>query len=192
MIENGALLFPDGIDTVEIDCVARKVLGVAWESVNTNAAANFINTKGQRLIGKQVGKRLARSIAVILATKITKKIMTQAKNDMRVKRRLTSIRKSAKQGRGGLGAVMFLLLKANGWAGVAAQESRQLNQNCPTLWRRLRNDMGGYDMILFLIKGYIKEYLDRLAVLEKNPALFISLMAALIRTGRTQEIFFPR
>lgn len=192
MIEDGALIMSDGIDRNMVSSVLRSVLGAAYEELDESGAVDFLNSKGQRFIGKQIGKRLARGIAAVIAVKITKKLMTEAKNDMRIKRRIVKMRQSMRAGKSGLATALIILIKANGWLGVAAEESRQLKQNCPTLWRRLRNDMGGYDMILFLIKGYIKEYLDRLAVLEKNPDLFVSLMAALIRSGKTQEIFFPR
>lgn len=80
----------------------------------------------------------------------------------------------------------------NGWLGIAAAESRQLQADCPTLWKHLRYTMGGFDMMLFLVRGFVSEYLDRIAVLEKNPQLFLGLMASLAKEGKTREIFFPR
>lgn len=46
-------------------------------------------------------------------------------------------------------------------------------------------------MVYFLIEGVAQEYIDRLVLLEQNPAEFGKVMEALIKAKLTQKIFFP-
>lgn len=46
-------------------------------------------------------------------------------------------------------------------------------------------------MVYFLIEGSVQEYIDRVTLLEQNPAEFGKVTEALIKAKLTQRIFFP-
>jgi len=129
---------------------------------------------------------------VIIAAKITKKILRSPQVNQSLRRKLSSLRKSVKKTNGGLVTALVVLLNANGFLGLAAAESRKLQIECPTLWKTLRYDLGGFDMMIFMVRDFVAEYLDRISLLEKSPQTFLQLMAALVEEGKTKEVFFPR
>lgn len=192
MINEGAIIAPDVLDRNFVLSAVRYGLTEAVDAEQIDQAANFLSSKGQRFVGKQVGKKVTRAVAVIIAVKITKKIMLSPGVSRSIKNKISTLRKTVKSAKGNMGTALVTLLQMNGWLGIAAAESRQLQADCPTLWKHLRYTMGGFDMMLFLVRGFVSEYLDRIAVLEKNPQLFLGLMASLAKEGKTREIFFPR
>lgn len=92
---------------------------------------------------------------------------------------------------GGLGKTLYILLKAQGFLDLAANSSRRLKSQCPVAWDVLRNKLQGADMVYFLIRPMVQEYVDRLEILHKNPVEFTKMMASLIKEKRTKEIFYP-
>jgi hypothetical protein len=190
MVEDRAIIIPDDIDKNFVVSAARYAAIEIISSEHIDQAIQFISTKGQRFIGKQVGKKVTRAVAAIIAAKITKKIISGSSNS--IKRKISRLKKSFKPATGNMGTALIILLKTNGWLGVAAEESRKLQADSPALWKILRYKLGGFDMLMFLISGFVKEYVDRISILEKNPDVYFKLMVALVKSGRTQEIFFPR
>jgi len=192
MLKDGAIIAPDNVDKNYILAAARYGLTEALSAVDVDTAAKAISSKGQYFVGKQVGKKATRALAVIIAAKITKKILRSPQVNQSLRRKLSSLRKSVKKTNGGLVTALVVLLNANGFLGLAAAESRKLQIECPTLWKTLRYDLGGFDMMIFMVRDFVAEYLDRISLLEKSPQTFLKLMAALVKEGKTKEVFFPR
>lgn len=163
----------------------------AISSDEARQALQLLRDKGKRLIGKAVGKKIAAALAAIIAAHITRKIIHSGQDKEIIKRKLAGIRKEWKKANGGLGAALMVLLKSQGLLGLAAKGSRSLQADCPKLWSIMRYKMHGTDMIYFLFRGFIQEYVDRLSLLEKQPAEFARVMRALIRDKRTTQIYFP-
>lgn len=157
-----------------------------------DAAAEVLKQKSLKIAGKQLGARITQAIACIIAARVTRKIMISPGMTWGAKKQLAKLRKSAKGSGGAAGKVLMALLKAQGLLGNAARASRRLEQDCPKLWNFLRYKCGGIDMLLFLVEGSVKEYLDRISVLEKDPILFMKMMKAMIEAGKTTEIFLPQ
>ncbi len=191
MVQDDAIVIPDSIDRTFLLRAAKHGLIEAYKSDELDGAINFLGNKAQRLAGKVMGKKLTRIVAAIIASQIARKILSSPDVNYRLKKRFVKLRASIKPARGHLGSALVLLLKTNGWLGVAAEESRKLQVDSPALWRYLRNDLGGIDMILFLVKGFVQEYIDRISLLEKQPEVFFQLMASLVSAGKTKEVFFP-
>jgi hypothetical protein len=190
-LRSGALKIPNKIDTPWL--LKAAALGVIE---NTNQehiiqAINLLNQPAQRLLGKQIGKKLAVAIAVAIASTITKKIMRESPALYELKRKLVSVRKTAKTMKGGLGGAMLTLLKSQGLLNIAAEASRRLNNDSPRVWNRLRFRLNGANMVYFLVENMVSEYIDRLAVLERNPEEFGKILEALIKAKQTPQIFFP-
>lgn len=192
MIKEGALVVPDSIDKNYVLSAIRNGLAETISAEQIDHAAKVISSKGQFLVGKELGKKVTRVLAVIIAVKITKKIMRSPEVSQSLRRNLSGLRESMKNANKGLVTALVVLLNANGFLGLAAAQSRKLQTECPTLWKHLRYDMGGLDMMLFLIRDFVAEYIDRIAVLENNPQVFLKLMAALVKEKKTKEIFFPK
>ena len=157
-----------------------------------NESVSILRSKGERLLGKQIGKKIPKVLAGIIASRITRAMMINAKSDFHFKRKLARLRSTYRSLGGKPATLLITLLDLNGWLGIAARESRDLHDRCPTLWSFLRFDLNGVDMLYFLIKDFFKEYIDRIALIETDPAAFVGLMGALVQAGRTREIFFPR
>lgn len=188
----GALKFPDKVDTTWI--LKAAALGVI-NNISTDdlsSAATLLNNPAQKFVGKQLGKKATAAIASIIATYTTKVLITNSREAMSLKRRLVRLRKVSRSATGGLGGTLISLLKAQGLLGHAAQASRDLQTSCPRLWKHFRYKLHGADMLYFLVRNITEEYIDRLALLEKNPDQFISVMRALIKSKNTPDIFFPR
>ena len=163
----------------------------AVSSDEARQALQFLRDKGTRLIGKTIGKKVAAALAAIIAAHITKKILHNSQDKKIIKRKLAGIRKEWKIANGGLGTTLMVLLKSQGLLGLSAKESRSLQADCPKLWSIMRYKMHGTDMIYFLFRGFVQEYIDRLSLLEKQPAEFAQVMRALIRDKKTTQIYFP-
>ncbi len=191
MVQDGAIVLPESIDKTFLLNAAKHGLIEAYKVDELDGAIDFLSHKTQRFAGKAMGKKLTRVVASIIAVQIARKIMTSPDVNFRLKKRIAKLKASIKPARGHLGTALVLLLKTNGWLGLAAKESRKLQADCPTLWRYLRNDLGGIDMILLLVKGFVQEYIDRISLLEKQPEVFLQLMASLVKVGKTKEVFFP-
>ena len=192
--------FPD-IIVLFFDLIARKAAAIRrpllpwvsylFSSDEARQALQFLRDKGTRLIGKTIGKKVAAALAAIIAAHITKKILHNSQDKKIIKRKLAGIRKEWKKANGGLGTTLMVLLKSQGLLGLSAKESRSLQADCPKLWSIMRYKMHGSDMIYFLFRGFIQEYIDRLSLLEKQPAEFAQVMRALIRDKKTTQIYFP-
>lgn len=190
-VKQGALKFPEKIDTVWL--LKASAMGiidnVAAEDINR--AAKLLNEPAQRFIAKQIGKKLAVVIAAAIASSITKKLLTMSRESNYLKRRMVSLRRSARKMDGGLGGALLGLLNAQGILNTAAKSSRSLQKSNPRIWNILRYRLNGANMVYFLVEDMVKEYVDRLEILERNPKEFGKIMEALIREKRTQAIFFP-
>lgn len=191
MVKDGAIVMSDSIDKSFVLGAVKHGLVEAYNADELDAAITFLNQKAERMAGKALGRKLTRVVASIIAAKIARKIMASPDVTFRLKRRIANMKAASKSARGNLGTALVLLLKANGMLGVAAEESRKLKLESPTLWRYLRNDLAGMDMMLFLVRGFVQEYIDRISLLENQPEVFAQLMASLVKAGKTKEIFFP-
>ncbi|WP_347332887.1 cellulose-binding protein [Marinimicrobium locisalis] len=189
--KQGVLKFPRNIDTRWL--LRASAMGVV-ESTDQKAiieAADLLKDPAQRMVGKQIGKRLAGTVGLLIATSITKRLLMTSPEVPRVKRDLVRLRRAAQKGKGGLGGALITLLNTQGLLHKAGESSRRLQSACPRLWRLLRYNLNGANMIYFLVEGMVHEYVDRLALLEQNPREFGKVVEALIREKRTQAIYFP-
>lgn len=191
MFKQGALVLPDKIDIVWLLKAAS--LGVIENANQENIveAARLLNDPVQRLVGKQLGKKLAAAAAVALASAITKKILVRNREFRALTGRLVAIRQTARSMKGGLGSSMLMLLNIQGLLNRAAESSRQLQKTCPRLWNILRYNLNGANMVYFFLESVVEEYVDRLVLLEQNPREFGKMMEALIRAKEAPQIFFP-
>ena len=117
--------------------------------------------------------------------------MTSPSSNFHINRRLVRIRKGINSVKGKGATVLLTLLKSNGLIAEAAECSRKLKVDCPVTWSIMRNKLQGIDMIFFLIQPMIQEYVDRLNLLEKQPAVFAKVMGALIRDRQANNILRP-
>lgn len=190
-VEGGALKMPDSANKQLLTMAASQGVIESQMLKHIDAAYLALKAKTITAVSKQAGKEVAKAIAAIVAAKVAQKIMLSSAMSFATKKRLAALRKSMKSAKGGAATTLILLLKANGFLGVAAEASRDLQRDCPTLWRFLRYRGSGIDMLLFLVKDCVKEYLDRISILEKNPEIFMKMMRSLIQVGKTSEIFLP-
>lgn len=190
-LKSGALKIPDKIDIVWL--LKAAALGVIENADQESIAqaVRLLNEPAQRFVGKQIGKKLASTVALAIASAITKKILKESGDLRELKERLVIMRRTARTMKGGLGGAMLTLLHAQGLLNKAAASSRKLQITCPRMWRILRFKFNGANMAYFLVENMIYEYVDRLALLEKNPKEFVRVMEILVRGKRTPEIFFP-
>lgn len=156
-----------------------------------NESVGFLRSQGQRIVAKQIGRRIPKIVAGIIASRITRSMMIDISTDYAFKRQIARLRSTYRNFGGAPAKILITLLGLNGLLGIAERESRALNEKCPRLWSFLRHDLDGMDMLFFLVKDFMKEYIDRIALIETDPATFVALMGALARSGRTREIFFP-
>lgn len=189
MLEDDAFKIDSEIDEEFIYKMIAHGVITGLSRVDVEAAINALNDPAKKIIAKQVGKKLGVALAVVVAEKITKKLMQSSAATWRLKRHLVEFRKAS---RGTAPGVLLGLLKAQGWADLAASESRALQTSCPTLWHILRYKLKGADLLYFAVKEITCEYVDRISLLEKDPATYLSLMAALVNSGKTNEVLFPR
>ncbi len=190
-LKQKALKFPTKIDTVWL--LKAAALGVI-ENANPEdieQAVKLLNGPVQHLVAKQIGKKIGVALALAIAAAITRNIMTQSSNLPVLKRQLAKLRRSARQMNGSLGKAMIALLNAQGYLDKAATASRELKTTNPRLWNILRLKLNGANMVYFLVEDMVSEYVDRLALLERNPKEFGKVMHALIKDKHTQAIFFP-
>ncbi|TAA41808.1 MULTISPECIES: hypothetical protein [Corallincola] len=152
-------------------------------------AQSLLQGTSGRIIGKQIGVRTTQALTSIIIYNISLQILKSPDLSRKVKKEFRALRKAAK---GNLATVLAGLLQANGMLADCASYSRRLKQDCPRLWQLMRYDLKGVDMLLFLVSGYLSEYLDRIKLLETDPVMFASTMHALIRSGKTKEVFFPK
>ncbi|TCI02398.1 cellulose-binding protein [Corallincola luteus] len=187
--ETGALKVDSALNEGYIKAAAQLgIINLPDPSQLANASSLLKGRTGQ-FIGKQVGVKLTNAIIAIIVYQISLKILKSPQLTAHTKKNFSQLRKIAK---GGLAGALVNLLKAQGHIDRAADSSRMLKRGCPALWNIMRYDLKGVDMILFLIHDYVVEYLDRLKLLETDPLMFASLMNALIKAGRTKEVFFPK
>ncbi|MCW8125285.1 cellulose-binding protein [Microbulbifer halophilus] len=188
---DGAFILPDTIDTAWVlKAISLHLIeGVSREDLNE--AVHLLNDPTQRLIGKQIGMRLASAIGAILASLVCKKLMAQSRGIDTVKRDLAKLRSQAKKANGSLGKTLLALLNAQGVLSRAGEASRRLQQTSPRIWHILRYRLNGANMVYFLVEPLLQEYIDRLSLLEKKPAEFAKVMTALVRDKQTRQIFFP-
>ena len=189
MLEDGAFKIDSEIDEEFIYKMIADGIITGLSRVDIEAAISTLNNPAKKIIAKQIGKKLGVALAVIVAERITKKLMQSSAATWRLKRHLVEFRKAS---RGTAPGVLLGLLKAQGWADLAASESRALQTNCPTLWHILRHKLKGADLLYFAVKEITCEYVDRISLIEKDPATYLSLMAALVNSGKTNEVLFPR
>ncbi len=190
--ESRALILPEESDKQFIISAASRGLVEAEMLEHLDTAASIAKNPALKFAGGMVGRKIAASMACIVAAKVSRKILMCPGITWTTKKRLATMRSTAKSVGGAAGTVLVALLKANGWLAIAAESSRGLEADCPKLWRFLRYRCGGIDMLLFLVEGSIREYLDRIAILEKSPDAFMKMMAALVKAGKTSEIFLPQ
>lgn len=192
MVIAGAIVLEPSEDLAYYHAAVEKGMLEQHSEHLVNESVGFLRAQGERIVGRQIGKHIPRIIAGIIASRITRAMMINAKSDFAFKRKLARLRATSRPMGGGAAKVLVLLLDINGWLGIAARESRELNDRCPRLWSYLRTDLDGVDMLYFLIKDFVREYVDRIALIETDPSVFVGLMAALAGSGRTKEILFPR
>lgn len=189
--KQGALQLPETVDTVWLTKAVSLRLIEDTSREDLEQAKRLLNNPTQRLVGRQIGRRLASAIGVVLASKICKKILLKSDNLYATKRRLAQLRSSARQLNGGLGGALLTLLNTQGVLDSAAQSSRQLQQSCPRVWNILRYRLNGANMVYFLVENMLQEYVDRLSLLERRPDEFAKVLRVLLRDRRTTDIFFP-
>jgi len=189
MLEDGAFKIDSEIDEEFIYKMIAHGVITGLSRVDIEAAISALNNPAKKIITKQIGKKLGIALAVIVAERITKKLMRSSAATWRLKKHLVEFRKTA---RGSGPGVLLGLLKAQGWADLAASESRALQASCPELWYTLRRKLKGADLLYFVVKEITYEYVDRISLIEKDPATYVSLMAALVNSGKTNEVLFPR
>ncbi|HEY7771717.1 MAG TPA: cellulose-binding protein, partial [Marinagarivorans sp.] len=161
-VNGGALHFPDAINKQLLAKAASQGLIEAQMLKHIDAAYQALEAKAIPAVSKQAGKEIAKAIAAMVAAKVAQKIMLSAAMDYATKKRLAALRKSFRSAKGGAATTLVLLLKANGLLGISARASRELQRDCPALWRVLRYQCNGLDMLLFLVRDCVKEYLDRI------------------------------
>lgn len=191
MLSQSALSHEDVVDAHTILSLMTAAAKSAISAEDIEVAASYLNAPGQRFVGKQIGKKVTLAVISIVSVNLTKRILRSSEVSNELKREIAKLRKSAKPLKGGLASALVMLLKTQGWLGVAASSSRKLELTTPSLWKVLRYDLNGLDMLLFLVEDAVQEYIDRIALAEKHPVRYVEVMRALARAGRTREIFFP-
>lgn len=101
ILKKGVLKLPEKIDTLWI--LKAAALGIVENANQENLiqAAKLLDEPVQRLVAKQIGKKLAACIAIVIASAITKKIMAGHKELTALKRGLVKIRQAARTMKGG-------------------------------------------------------------------------------------------
>ena len=191
VIDSNALVTPDRVDKQFLHQAANHGFIEPAMLEHIDAAASALQNSAIKAISKNQSAKITQTILCIVAAKITRKILLSPGVSFGIKKRLAAFRKASKGTSKGLAATLILLLKANGHLAIAARSSRRLQRDCPKFWRVLRHQFGGLDMLLFLVDGAVQEYLDRISLLERSPQTYLNLMAALIKAGKTKEIFLP-
>lgn len=192
VLDENALVFPDDLGKEFVLNASNRGLIDSAMIEHLDAASEVLKQTSLKIAGKQLGARITRAVACIIAARVTRKIMISPGMTWGAKKQLASLRKTAKVSGGAAAKVLMALLKAQGWLGIASRSSRRLEQDCPKLWHFLRYKCGGVDMLLFLVEGSVREYLDRISILEKDPVLFMKMMKSMIDAGKTTEIFLPQ
>lgn len=189
--EQGALQFPSSIDTTYV--IKAAALGVIdnISSDDLSLAAQKLQSPTQRVIGKNIGKKVPAALTAIISSYITKKLIKESVETHQLKRNLAKLRKLGRNAKGGLGGALITLLESQGLLGQAAKSSRKLQSDSPRLWNILRNNLRGANMVYFLVENITQEYIDRLVLLRDNPLQFANIMRALIRDKHTPSIFLP-
>ncbi len=192
MLSDGAIIFEGGFDRNDLFKAIRYGVVNMASMDNIKTALSYIENPAKRQAGKSIGKKLTPIIASAIATKVTKKILMQNRRDAySIRRDLVGLRKQLKPATGGLAKALMALLEAQGMLAIAAKSSRKLQYSCGPIWNILRYKLHGCDMLYFLIEPMVEEYVDRLSMLEKRPAEFLKIMAALYKAKKTKQIFFP-
>lgn len=153
---------------------------------------SYLNNNPQ-LILKQIGKYQGRKLATLIATHIAISIAKKIALSFSKSPFYKNTPKSIVPGRNakGLAGVLIALLKTQGMLQAASNASHRLHSRSPKLWRFLRS-RGGYDLIYFFAEDYLKEYVDRIGLAERNPVLFIEMIAAILKPpGNIKDVFFP-
>ncbi|GAA5217165.1 hypothetical protein ACFSJ3_14280 [Corallincola platygyrae] len=185
----GAIKIPQSYDKGFLKIAAELSIIPTPSLPDLADAQSLLQGTSGRIMGKQIGVKATQALTSIIIYNISLQILKSPNLSRKVKREFGALRKAAK---GNLATVLAGLLQANGMLADCASHSRRLKQDCPQLWRVMRYDLKGVDMLLFLVSGYLSEYLDRIKLLETDPMMFASTMHALIRAGKTKEVFFPR
>ena len=190
-LKQGALKLPEKIDTLWL--IKAFSIGIIENTSqeDLSQAVKLLNDPAKRILGKQLGKKLAVATSYAIASMVTKKLIAQSAEVPGIKRDLVKIRKAVKPLKGGLGGTLLTLLGTQGHLDRAAQASRRLQNNSPRLWNMLRFKLNGANMVYFLVENLLGEYVDRLSLLESNPKEFAKVMAALVKEKQTPAIFFP-
>ncbi|WP_341937636.1 cellulose-binding protein [Marinimicrobium sp. C2-29] len=189
--QDGALKLPESVNTVSLIKAVSMGIIKDVDQIDLSEAINLLKNPSKRFAGKQIGKKLASAMGAVLAATICKKLMTQGPGLNATKRDIAKLRSHMRGLRGGLGGALLKLLQTQGVLDRAGDASRRLNQASPRLWRLLRFDLNGANMVYFLVEPLIKEYVDRLALLERRPQEFSKVMIALMQEKQTKSIFFP-
>lgn len=191
-LKQGALKFPESIDTAWL--IKAAALGIIDNITVEDIAqvAKMLKEPTQYLVGKQIGKKLVPAIAAAIASAVCKKLLRSSFQARDLRRLRVTWREASKTTKsGGLSGTLLGLLDAQGRLNKAAVSSRNLQASCPRIWNTLRYKLNGANMAYFFVENMIAEYVDRIALLEKNPVQFAKVMEALIRDKQTPAIFFP-
>src|SRR5690554_5393765 len=155
MVIAGAIILEPSEDLNYYRAAVASGMLEGYSEHHVNESLGFLRSHGERIVSKQIGKQIPRIIAGFIASRITRGIMLNAKIDFAFKRKLARLRSTYRVLRGGPAGVLVLLLKTNGWLGVAAAESRDIRNRCPRLWSYLRLELNGADMLYFLVKDFL-------------------------------------
>lgn len=189
LVQDGSIIFSDGISKAELlKAVQYRLIGEV-SAADIEQFYPYIEKYGKRAVGKQIGKKISVVIAAAIATKIAKGMLAQSHQSRHIKKELVKIRKGLQGAKGGYAKALLTLLETQGTLGIAARDSRRLRSESFILWKTLRFSLTGADMIYFLMRPMVQEYVDRISLLEKNPAEFVRVMQALAKTGDANKIF---
>lgn len=189
--QDGALLLPDSINSVSLMKAVSLGIIKDVEQSDLREAIDLLKNPSKRFVGKQIGKKLASAMGAVLASSICKKLLTQGPGINSTKRDIAKLRAHMRGLKGGLGGTLLTLLQTQGVLDRAGDASRRLNQASPRVWRLLRFELNGANMVYFLVEPFLREYVDRLSLLERRPKEFAKVMAALVHEKQTRNIFFP-
>ncbi|WP_027330658.1 hypothetical protein [Marinimicrobium agarilyticum] len=189
--QDGAFILPDSINAVSLMKAVSMGIIKDIDQNDVNEAIDLLSNPSKRFIGKQIGKKLASAMGAVLAASISKKLLNQGPGINATKRDLAKLRTHMRGLKGGLAGTLLTLLQAQGFLDRAGDASRRLNQASPRVWRLLRYELNGANMVYFLVEPFLREYVDRLSLLERRPQEFAKVMAALVQAKQTRNIFFP-
>lgn len=189
LVEDGSIVFNDGVSKIELLKAISLMVVQGVEAADVNQIYPILEKRGKRMLGKHIGKKLSAVAAAAIATKIAKGMLGQSPETRHIKRELVKIRRGLKSAGGGYSKALLSLLSAQGMLGLAARDSRRLRSESFVLWKTLRLQLNGADMVYFLVRPMVQEYVDRISLLEKNPMAFVEMVKALVKSGDANKIY---